>query len=422
MGIYIFMTKEDGIGGRLRREIADFKVEEISDLPPEQPDGKFTAAIVTSTNWETNRLVRTFARRLRISRNKIMFAGTKDKRAITSQLFVFDAPLEDVRDIKLTDVEVRDAYSTGKRLDIGNLFGNKFEIRITELDVGLPEAMGIADSVSGQILENGGFANYFGVQRFGAMRPITHLIGRCIIEGEFKKGVDLYLGADSEYESEEFREARRSLRESGDYESALQEYPDVLGFEKAILNHLVAEPDDFVGALENLPKNLLMMFIHAYQSYIFNRILSRRVEAGLPLTPVEGDVILKLDKHGLPDHNSWVSVESHNVDKIGKQVGAGKAFVSAPLIGWESTFADGEPGEIEKRVFEEEKIDLQDFIIPEFDRLSSRGTRREIVAPLKELDVSEDGDGLLLKFRLNKGCYATSLLREFMKSNSLLDY
>ena len=234
-----------------------------------------------------------------------------------------------------------------------------------------------------QLTELGGFPNYFGVQRFGAVRPITHKIGRLIIEGEFKKAVDSYLSETVGVENDLTMEARQRLAKEGNYAEALVYYPDHLGFEKAILNHLAIEPDGYIEALHQLPRNLLMMFTHAYQSYIFNRTLSRRMELGLPLNvPVPGDAVLKMDKHGLPAHNNWILANEGNIPKLVKLIQRNKAFVSAPLVGHETVFSEGEPGEIERKVFEEEKIGQKEFLIPKMERLSSKGTRREILAPL----------------------------------------
>ncbi|MCK5310311.1 MAG: tRNA pseudouridine(13) synthase TruD, partial [Thermoplasmata archaeon] len=105
IGLELFFTDSPGIGGTLRIEPEDFVVEEVSVMPEEDPTGQNTAAIVRARYWETNRLVREFARRLRISRKKIMFAGTKDKRAISTQLFVFAAPMDDVHAIEMKDIE-----------------------------------------------------------------------------------------------------------------------------------------------------------------------------------------------------------------------------------------------------------------------------------------------------------------------------
>ncbi len=433
IGIEYFFTSTEGVGGRLRTIPEDFRVIEKSDMPLEAP-GHFTAAVITSKNWETNRLIRIMARKLRISRRNIMFCGTKDKRAITTQLFVFHTTLENVQSMWLTDIIVEKAYSTHKRVNIGDLFGNKFEVVLRSMGQPIETCREIADEAAGQLRDLGGFPNFFGIQRFGAVRPITHKIGRLIVEGEFKKAVDSYLFDMVENESAETMEARLRLKTEQNYADALVYFPDHLGFEKAILNHLAVNPDDHVEALKQLPKNLLMMFIHAYQSYIFNKMLSRRMSQGLPLNePVPGDMVLKMDKHGLPDHRNWVMADADNIPKLTKLIGKQKAFVSAALVGYETEFAGGEPGEVERKIFEAEKIEQKVFIIPKLERMSSKGTRREILSPFGNLEISvaegivDDPDadvnpGLLFKFDLNKGCYATTLLREFMKSESLLDY
>ncbi len=427
IGLEYFYTNTEGLGGRLRTTAEDFRVIERSDMPLEAK-GHFTAAIVTSRNWETNRLVRKMAKNLRISRRNIMFCGTKDKRAITTQLFVFQTTLENVNMMHMPDVTVEKAYSTHKRVNIGDLFGNQFEIVLRNLEKPIDEATSIATEAVAQLKELGGFPNYFGVQRFGAVRPITHKVGRYMIEGQFKEAADMYLFDIVGNENPGTIEARQRLKKEGDYAAALVYYPDHMGFEKAILNHLALQPDDYVGALEQLPKNLLMMFIHAYQSYIFNKTMSERMAQGLPLNePVPGDAVLKVDKYGLPDHRNWVTANDTNIPKLIKLIGKQKAFISAPLIGHESEFAEGQPGEIELKIFEAEKISQKDFIIPRMERMSSKGTRREVLCPLNDLGLSSvdkesENPGLKLDFDLNKGCYATTLLREFMKSENLLDY
>src|SRR3989337_1220861 len=84
------------------------------------------------------------------------------------------------------------------------------------------------------------------------------------------------------------------------------------------------------------------MFVHAYQSYLFNRILSERMRRGLPLNePLEGDLVLPLDKKGLPDRDRPLLVEAANLEKMRRQVRDGKAFVSGALFGSEAPLAAG---------------------------------------------------------------------------------
>ena len=58
----------------------------------------------------------------------------------------------------------------------------------------------------------------------------------------------------------------------------------------------------------------------------------------------------------------------------------------------------------------------EDFIIPELPRISSKGTRREVLAPLRDLRATVEDDGLRVDVELTRGAYATCLLREYTKS------
>ncbi len=423
IGIEVFYTADAGIGGRLRAEPEDFIVQELPIMPPEVPEGQYTAALVRSRYWETNRLVRELARRLRSSRRKIMFAGTKDRRAVTTQLIVFGAPMSEVRNISLADVEFLQMYPTDSSIGIGDLLGNRFTINVKDMDMDVSKALDVCAGVHAQLRGLGGFPNFFGVQRFGAVRPITHEIGKLMTRKEPEKAVVTYLCKTGLLEDEGITESRKHLASTLDFAGALHDFPKELSFEKAMLNHLVKNPGDYVGALGQLPQNLLMMFIHAYQSFLFNRMLSERIKRGLPLNePLEGDIVLKADKNGLPDHENWVKAESRNIPKLTELIGRKKAFISATLYGTESEFAGGEPGEIEASIIEQEGVKDRDFILSEYYKLGSRGTRREILAPFEDFRMAGDGEAIVFDFRLTKGCYATTFLREFMKSPELTKY
>ena len=74
-------------------------------------------------DYETNRFVREMSRALRISRRRISFAGTKDRRAVTTQLFQFDGVPELLEGLHLKDVEVLETFRTDRKLEIGDLLG-----------------------------------------------------------------------------------------------------------------------------------------------------------------------------------------------------------------------------------------------------------------------------------------------------------
>src|SRR5947209_3134217 len=278
VGIEGYLTSTPGLGGTLKATAEDFVVEEISSPPPPAIDGSYTIAALRVRNWETNRLVRELARGLHISRRRIGFAGTKDKRALTTQLFSFEnVSPEAVKALRMKDVEVLDLSRSDRSLEIGDLAGNRFQIVVRDLALAEDRAIPIAEEAARQIRSFGGFPNFFGLQRFGSVRPITHIVGRHLVRGEIKEAVMAYVANPIPGEDPGAFAAREDLEATGDVGAALRRFPKEWGFEKAMLNALEARPEDFAGALQQLPLNLTILFVHGYQSYLFNRILSDRM-------------------------------------------------------------------------------------------------------------------------------------------------
>ena len=427
IGIETFFTSHVGIGGKLRTNPEDFVVNEIFLYPKKVENGCFTIAEVSSKNWEAHRLVRELSKRLKISQKRICFAGTKDKRACSTQLMSFNNVSEDeLSSIKIKDVSLKNIYRSDKPMRLGSLIGNRFEITVRNIKKNIRSEQ--IERIASYLERYEGFPNFYGVQRFGVIRPITHIVGRHIIHGDFESAVMDYIANPIEREDEETYRLRDDLHRSRDYSKALQSYPDVLNFEKAMLNRLAVDPDDFVGALQELPKNLLMMFINAYQSFLFNKMLSERIQKDISLNEaVIGDIVAPLRKNSTEDQ--YILADKTNIEKVNKQIIKNKAVVTGLLLGYDSVFSEGKMGEIERSVIEREKIDYRDFIIPKIPFLSSKGTRRSVLGRVNKIDWKLHEDALqnykqavTLKFELQKGCYATSLLREFMKSENARDY
>jgi len=427
IGIENYLTPTPGIGGKLRSITNDFIVEEIFQFPVEKENGVFAVAEVLSKNWETHTLVKTLSKKLHISRKRIGFAGTKDKRSHSKQLMSFqNISKEKLSNIKIKDVEINNIYKSDKPIKIGKLYGNRFEIIIRNIGKNITSNH-IQNTVS-HLDKQGGFPNYYGIQRFGIIRPITHIVGKYIVQGDFKKAAMSYVANPIKGESKETYKLRDELEQTLDFPKALHSYPKYLNFEKAILNKLSTNPDDFISALKELPKNLLTMFINAYQSYLFNKILSKRMSKKIPLNKaIIGDIILPVRKSS--ESENIIYVTRSNIEKVNKQISKQKAFVSGLLVGYSPNFSEGEMGEIEHRIIDEEKIDYRNFIIPEIPFISSSGSRRALLAKINnfdwKLDIDEINEGkqaILMKFELKKGTYATSLLREFMKSKDVRNY
>jgi len=427
IGLTTFYTLHPGIGGQLRKHIEDFIVEEQPKKFPVDSKGNFLLVKVTAKNWETNDLIREFAKRLHISKKRITFAGTKDKRALTTQTLCFYNVTKDkINDISISDVDCTVLHKTNKRVHIGDLIGNSFTIIVRDID----ETITTEDiqQILHPLQSVNGFPNFFGVQRFGGIRPITHKVGRAMVDADFEKAVSIYLTELSEFEGEDASNARKQLLETNDYKQGFHQFPHRLRFEKMLMQHLIENPRDFTGALKRLPSNLLTMFVYAFQSYLFNRMLSKRIQQGLPLNEaIEGDIILPIKTSEVTVNP--LPVSKRNKDKVNKQIEQGKAVVSCILPGSDTQFADGKMGCIEQEIIDEEHVDIRDFIIPEIPVASSYGTHRAILSNFSNLSAILETDDLYpphqkvtLSFSLRKGSYATSLLREIMKLQDMTKY
>lgn len=427
MGLTTFYTKNPGIGGILRYIPEDFVVTELSETFPNDPKGRFLLVQVIARNWETNELIHEFAKKLHISKKRISFAGTKDKRAVTSQLICFyRINAEQIQTISIPDVTCDVLHNTSRRVNIGDLKGNHFHIVIRNIDPAVSKEK--VNKIINKLRLLSGFPNFFGIQRFGGIRPITHKVGQAMINADFKKAVMIYLTETSDFEGEDATIARKQLAQTMNFKQGFHQYPQRLRFEKILMQHLEKKPDDYVGALERLPGNLLTMFVYAYQSYLFNRMVSQRIDQNVPLNQaVLGDSILPVTKDCIS--MDPIVVKEINIAKVNDQINKGKAVINCVVPGSETTYAEGIMGDIQQSIINEEHVDIRDFIIPEIPMASSYGTYRPILSPLTDLSFSFDKDEfhsshqkLSLSFSLRKGSYATSLLREVMKLTDVTKY
>ncbi len=422
IGVKTYATNSDGIGGILKSQIDDFVVEEISSREEGQ-SGKYLILEVEKRNWDTYKLIRDLSRILQVSRNRFGWAGTKDKRAVTRQkISIWDMKEEEVNRIHLTDVSLRVLGRSNKEISLGDLYANRFRITVRKIPHTMDETIHRIEKIEKELLEVGGAPNFFGVQRFGEIRPITHLVGRAIIEGDFEQAVMIYLAKVYAGESEEDQEARKCLAETHDFNRCIKLYPKKLNHELAMLHHLAGNPTDYLGALAKLSENLQRMFIHAYQSYLFNLTLSRRIKEQIPLNrAIAGDIVCFKNAVGLPDTRRIQKVTDQNIKGINNLIERGRAFITAPLFGYETHLSTGIPGEIEQQVIEEQSIKLKDFNVRDAPKYASKGLRREVLIHANRTynvipdELNSDYCKLIVDFTLQKGSYATMLLREYMK-------
>lgn len=419
LGLLFYATAGAGAGGRIKEEPEDFVVVERTRWPREDPAGPYLLLEVRARNWETNRLVGRLARDLRVSRKRVGFAGTKDKRSVSTQgISVKVGPERTAEHIRLPEVEVLRSYRGAAGLGLGDLDGNDFDVAVTQVDDA--EGALVAARASVEELTARGCPNFFGTQRFGSLRPVTHTVGAAIVDGQYALAVERYIGTPSPHEEPEVAAFREAFRAGVEPRKLLASAPDRLTFERQILEALARDGDDPLGALLRLPRNLVLMFVHAHQSQVFNRVVSQRMAAGLPLTePVVGDLVVPRDTTGNAREGEPVPVTAANVDRVATQVARGRAAVTALVPGSDVPLAEGEPGAIEREELARAGRTPDDFVLPDLPRFTTSGVRRAVDLPLGTPTVEaaevRGGPALRLSFSLPRGSYATVVLRELIK-------
>jgi tRNA pseudouridine13 synthase len=445
IGIEFFATKSKGIGGELRKRLEDFVVEEITPqkeilyaLGPNsetsRPDGEHgnggeTVGDYTIFTLERHGLYNTFealdkiAHSLGVGIKRFSYAGVKDKRAITTQrVSVWRVDPERLKKLNVKGLYIRDVRRGAEAVKLGDLWGNHFRITVRGINLEKSEVELIVKQTCDEIADLGGVPNFFGYQRFGLRRPLSHLVGIKLVKNEFREAAMLFLAKAYPLEGMDAQEVRNYLYETGDFAGALEKFPKRLTFERTMLKHLSQHPNDILGAFRRIQRGLLMMFIHAAQSYLFNRILSLRHKCGLPLnSAVVGDIVAPVQGASPRD---YILVTEENISKINEQVKSGTLGVAIPLIGYDITLPMFQPGKLVEKILQEEGLSPSMFRLQSIPEISSKGGYRLIlskVSDLKVLDISEDEYSenaikLTISFSLSKGSYATMVLREFMKT------
>lgn len=438
VGIDCYITSSPGIGGEIKNQPDYFYVEEVSKLPEFHDDGRFAIIKVKKSDWTTMNFARVLSNILKISQKRVNFAGTKDKKAVSVQYFsvsnLNQEGIEKLKEVDIKDAEVEYVGNARRAVRLGDLLGNFFHIILEDIEKKDEDENGVRDSIerTASQMRDKGVPNYFGLQRFGSIRFITHEVGKQILKRDFEKAFWIYVAQPFPGESEDIRKIREELWESGDPKTGLKEFPKHFGYERNLLQKY-QETGSEEKALLSLPKYLKMMFVHAYQSYIFNRLISDRVREFGSLKKVqEGDfadfVRTELVEYPASNsHNSHNSqkfpslmesysrVKDNNLERVRFLVDNYRGFLAFPLPGYETRLSDDWASNKIREILEEDSIELSDFK-GKYKEFSSKGDYRVADMPYSSFLYALDGPNAKFSFFLPKGCYATSFLREFTKN------
>ena len=336
-----YLTEDlPGIGGTIKEQVEDFLVEEIPLYAP-SGTGHHTFFGIRKEGIPTFQAVRVIARALAVPPGRIGYAGHKDAQAITSQvLSVEGVRPEVVTALDLPNIRVMWAERHNKRLKIGHLRGNRFTIRVRDVD---ESALDPCQAIL-QVLERRGVPNRYGPQRFG-QRGDSARLGRAIVHRDAEGFLAAFLGGPHPNESETVRSARVSY-DAGDWDVALGMFPGNMVDERNALQTLIRSRGDYQQAYRTIPKRLKTFLLSAFQSALFNQVLDARLDT-LDCVYL-GDLAMK------HPGRSVFRVEDEAVE----QPRASRFEISptGPLFGFKMMQAFGRQGELEAEILGSEDL------------------------------------------------------------------
>lgn len=342
---------------RIKSKPQDFIVEEINTLKFDE-EGKYSYYKLKKTNLETQSAIQKIADLWKINEKYINTAGTKDKVAITTQFISISQGPQ--KDIKTENLELTFLGRGRERLNLGSLEGNKFTIIVRK--VTFNEKKIFINNFQEILKATFRFVNYYDDQRFGIEKN-NHIVGKLLIKKQFKEAATLLV--------------------------AREHYP----YTKA-KEYLKTQQNDYIGALRILPKKLLLMFVHAYQSWFWNETakvhLEKKMKSGKTVEYSAGTLYFPSQK------------ESHALKNIG-----------IPIVGFDIEERDEEIEEILRDLMKKENITERDFLIKQMPEITAAGGRRDIFMNCKDVTVKiRDEETMEFSFALGKGSYATMVIKQ----------
>ncbi len=394
----------DGIGGTIKTIPADFVVEEIPQYEF-SGSGTHVYAFVQKKNMSTQDMMNLVARHVGIRTMDVGYAGRKDARAITRQWI----SVEHIDPAKLSELEspklkILDITRHTNKLKVGHLKGNRFTIRLRNLSRPVHEAAPIAERIM-DILSTKGVPNYFGPQRFG-YRGDSGLLGGAVIKKNTQNFYDILLGRPELFGDDEFTEARQ-LYEQGLFEEAFYKWHSAFGDHRKALKTLIRLNGNTNRAFRQFDKRMLRLYVAAWQSDLFNRVLAARMP----------DIDKILDGDMAYKHVNGASFCVEDAAAEQPRCDVFDISPTGPLIGNRMAPLTGPAGEHENPLLD--AVDLTEDDRKRLKKYGGVGGRRPLRFGAEQTKIApgtdEHGDYLELHFTLPSGCYATVLLREITK-------
>jgi len=381
IGITVYSTTFSGIGGKIRVEPEDFQVTElISEKAKKSITDQNGYAVykLKKKRIDTNHALSGIFRSKGI---RLKSLGLKDASAITEQFVCSGNTGKAIENFSSDKYSLEHLGFVKKPLSKKNMIGNHFKLKISDCENKL-ESFTEYDKI----------LNFYGYQRFGSKRAVTHLIGKAILKQDFEKAVDLILSFTSTYDSKENTEIRQKLSDKANYQQYFDQVPIQMDIERIVLKEMI-EHGESIRSIRAIPVSLRRFYVQAYQSFIFNQSLSAAFLDGEDLFEAQsGDVCF--DYGGI----------------IGKYVKGMDQNLALPFVGYSYYKKTRFDFQISK-ILEQEEVSPKDFFIKEMQEASSEGGFRQAVIHCSNYSAHDN----VVEFSLSRGSFATILLREIMK-------
>ena len=386
LGLSVYSTTFQGCGGKIKLQNKNFRVKEIISEKSKKlildKDG-FAVYLLKKNGIDTTHALDDIKKRFGLALKSL---GLKDSSAVTEQYVYSITKTKPIEKIEGKKYNLERIGFIKKPLSKKDMVGNHFIIKIDNPSKNI-------DKFS----EFGHILNFFGYQRFGSKRPITHIVGKKIVQKDFKGAVDVILNANSEHDIQQNNEIRNIISQSRNYSEIINKIPKSMDIELAVMTAM-DESNDPVKAIRAIPLQMRRFYVQAYQSFLFNRTISEAFEYGENLFDAQNDDVC-FDKDAI----------------LGKFQNDESQKLAIPLVGHSYYKKTRFDFHIQKILFDE-AVSTKDFLIKELQEASIDGGFRNAVLSCTDYSLNDN----IVSFTLSRGSFATIVLREIMKPNEPL--
>lgn len=374
----------------------DFRVEEIPMVEPRE-QGRFVLYRLTKRGLGTPEAIEAIRRRWNLAADRVRYGGLKDRHALTVQyVTILNGPRQS---LSQSNLSLEPVGRLDRPYGPQSFRGNRFSLVLRDLS---DEEMTRALQASVEIPIDG-LPNYFDDQRFGSVGPSGAFIGRAWLVGDFERAFWLALAEPNP--SDRPGDARRKaiLREFwGRWDEAKQRLDR--SHARSLITYLVDHPDDFRGAFARLRRDLRSIYFSAYQSHLWNLMLSRLIERN---TRPDQRVPIAFRTATLPMHRG---LDTEQADALASR--------RLPLPSSRNRLGNDEVAELAHEVVAEDGLNWNDLRVRYLkDVFFSKGDRPAIFRPSGWSHTRDDDDAypgrkkLELVFELPRGAYATLIVK-----------